>query len=134
MLSLRLQITMHRENPVQCCLNAYGMKLHRQKPCAINVVQETLDNITQEKILCIVILILREQHCTDKNPLQCCPWGSRQQCMGKYPVKCCLNILGINCTGKSPVQSLLSKRLQTICTGKNPVQCCFNTPGTTLCR
>ena len=38
-------------------------------------------------------MILLGQYCTDKNPLKCCPWGSRQQCTGKILFKAVLILL-----------------------------------------
>ena len=45
--------------------------------------------------LCKVVpeIIILGQYCTDKNPLQCCPWGSRQQCTGKILFKAVLILL-----------------------------------------
>ena len=47
--------------------------------------------LTNEKIMCNVVLILLGEHSTGKNSVQCCPRGPRQQCTGKNPVQCCLN-------------------------------------------
>ena len=38
-----------------------------------NIVQKTPDNNAQKKILFNVVLVFSGQHCTDQNPMQCCP-------------------------------------------------------------
>ena len=63
-----------------------------------SIVQEAPENIAQEKILFNVVSVLLGQHCAGKNPVQYCPWGSRQQCTGKNPVQSCLNTFGDNIT------------------------------------
>ena len=55
--------------------------LHRSKPYAI--LSERLQTTLHKKILCNFALILLGQHCTGKNPMQCCPRGSRQLCIKK---------------------------------------------------
>ena len=94
-----------------------------------NVVQKTPNNNAQEKILFNVILVFLGQHCTDQNPMQCCPWGSRQQCTILF--NDVLNLLEQHCTGKSLVHCCLWDSRQHY-TRKNLVQCCLNTFGTTL--
>ena len=44
-----------------------------------------------KKILFNNVVMLLGQHCTDKNPVQCCPRDSRQNCTGKNLVQCRLN-------------------------------------------
>ena len=79
----------------------------------------------------IVVLILLEQHCS-----------------GKVPIQFCLDDLGTTlhkyklCAQKSPdniAQEIIPFSFALIllgqdCTGENPVQYCLNTLGTTLLR
>ena len=96
-----------------------------------SVALEAPNKNTQEKIMFNVVLILLGQHCTGKNPMQCCPRDSRQKCTGKNPVQCCLNTLGATLHRLNPY-AILSERFQKTLHRKNPVQYCLNTPGTTL--
>ena len=75
-----------RKNHVQCCLNTLRTILHRSKPYAI--LSERLQTTLHKKILRNFALILLGQHCTGKNPMQCCPRGSRQLCIKKFSVQC----------------------------------------------
>ena len=87
---------------MQCCLEPQGFPCPRkhswdniaQIKTLCSVFWEAPNTIVQEKILYNVVLIPLGQHYTGKNPIQCCPWGSRQQCTGKNPVQYCLNTLG----------------------------------------
>ena len=88
------------ENPAQHCHNILGATLHMKSSCSMlseyswdntaqvrilfnivlmdrkkilfNVVQESPDNIAQEKMLLSIALIFLGQHCTAKVPVQCC--------------------------------------------------------------
>ena len=77
-----------------------------------NVVLKASDNISQEKILFSVAVILLGQHCTAKNFVQCCPIGPIQYCTGKTSVQCCPNTFVITLCRYKPFP-MLSKRLQT---------------------
>ena len=70
-----------RTNPVQCCLIALGITLHRSKSYAI--LSERLQTTLHKKVLCNFALILLGQHCAGENPMQCFPRGSRQLCVRK---------------------------------------------------
>ena len=98
-----------------------------------NLALEASDNITQEKSLLIVVVILLEQHSTCKNLFQCCPKNSRQDYTRENLVQYCLNTLGAKFHRKSPVQCC-PKGSRQHCTGKSPNQCCLNTLGTTFHR
>ena len=97
-----LGITLHSWKPYYTMLpEKLQTTLNKKKSCAIfslysrnniaqvknlcNVVRKAPDNISWEKILCNIVLILLGQHCTTENPIQCCPTpkGSRQLCMSK---------------------------------------------------
>ena len=92
MFPLRLQTTLHKKNLFPCCLNFLRTTLHKvTKKNLCHVVQEAPDNIGHEKIQFNNVVILLGQHCTGKNPVQCCPRDSRQHCTGKNPVQYCLN-------------------------------------------
>ena len=65
----------------------HGPTFHQVK-ILCNVAQEVPDNIAHGKILFNIVVILLGQHCTGKNPVQCCPRDSRQHCIGKNPVQC----------------------------------------------
>ena len=138
-----------RKNLVQCCLNTLWTTLYSWKPYAM--LPERLQiTLHKKKILCNVVLILLGQHCTRKNPMQCCPRGSRQLCIRKNLVQCCLNTLWTTLHSWKPY-AMLPERPQTtlykkilcdavlillgqLCIRKNPVQYCVNTLGTTLHR
>ena len=52
---------------------------------------KTLSNTVHEKIqFNVVTILLLGQHCTGKNPVQCCLWDSRQHCTEKDSVTFCL--------------------------------------------
>ena len=88
----------------------------------------------RKKSLFNVFLILLGQHYTIKNPMQCCPWGSRQQRMGNNPVQCCFNTLGTR-LHRSKFYPMLSEGFRDNTARKNPAQFCLNTlGGTTLHR
>ena len=74
-----------RKNSVQCFLNTLGAILLRWKPYAIlsKILQTTLYKI-RSCAMFNVLLILLEQHCTGKNPMQYCPRGFRQHCIKKF--------------------------------------------------
>ena len=50
-----------------------------------------LDIVRCLAIILSLVMILLGQHCTDQNPMQYCPKGSRQPCTRKNPVLCHLN-------------------------------------------
>ena len=75
-----------RKNPIQCRSNTLDDNIAQVK-ILCNLVRDTPDNISIKKILFNVVLILLGQHCTGKNPMQCCPRGSRQLCIDTK--KCC---------------------------------------------
>ena len=102
--------------PVQCCLRQHwvgffparcyleplgqhctGFLSVQYCPKSIswdNFAQEKLlevqDNTVYEKNLFNVVLIILEQHCIGKNPVQCCPRGS-QYCLIIWSSQCYLN-------------------------------------------
>ena len=127
------------KNPVQCCLNILGTTLRRSKPYAI--LSERLQITLHKNILCNITLILLGQHCSGKNPMPCCPRGSRQHCIRKsllnlsqyfwenftqvktlcnnirfVLVQSCLEPLVQHCIGFPAVQCF-RKSIKTICTG-----------------
>ena len=63
------------KNYVQNCINTLGRVLYR-KMAICNIVQEALDNFSEETVLFKIALIFLEENCTGKNPLQYCPRGS----------------------------------------------------------
>ena len=65
-----------RKTPVQCYLNTLGTTLRRSKP--YTMLCERLQATLHKKTLCNFALILLGQHCTSKNPMQCCLRGPRQ--------------------------------------------------------
>ena len=71
----------------------------------MNVVQESPDNIAQEKILINVVLILLGQHSTGKNLVQCCRRGCRQHGTGKVSFNVFLILM---------LYAMLSLRLNTL--------------------
>ena len=89
-----LWTTLHSWKPYAMLPETLQTTLYRKKSCAMlsyyswdnipqvkilcNIIRKASDNIVSEKILCNVVLILLRQHCTDKNPVQCCPRDSRQ--------------------------------------------------------
>ena len=64
-----------RKNPVQCCVKTLGTTLHRS-----NFMQGP-KQLCKRKIMCNVAFIILGQHCTDQNPMQFWPRGSRQRCI-----------------------------------------------------
>ena len=76
------------KNPVQCCLNTLGTILHRTKSYAI-FLRGSRQHCIIKKILFNAVLILLGQYCTGQNPMQCCPRVSRHI---KFP---CVLIFGI---------------------------------------
>ena len=65
-----------------------------------NVVQEPPENITQEKILFNVVLILLGQQCAGKNLVQFCPIGSRCSVQSCPFVQCWPGIFLVQCQEK----------------------------------
>ena len=61
------------------------------------------------------------QHCTGKNLMQYCPWGSSQQCKEKNLFNVALILFRQHCTVKNPTQRCLWGSRQH-CTRKNPFQ------------
>ena len=120
-----------RKNLVQCCLNTLWTTLYSWKPYAMLPERLQITLYIKKKILCNVVLILLGQHCTGKNPMQCCPRDSRQLCIRKNLVQCCLNTLWATLHSWKPY-AMLPERPQTTLYKKNSVQCCLNTLGTTL--
>ena len=148
MLSKRLQTTLQRKKT--CSMLSQNSCDNIAQLKSWGNVQETPDNIAQEKILFNVVLILLGQHCTGKIYVQCCPRGSRQYSAGKKLVRWCnvqeapdniaqekilfnvvLILLGQHCIGKIYVQCC-PRGSRQYCAGKKPVRCCLNTLGTTL--
>ena len=86
--------------------------------------------------------ILFGQYYTEKNPMQCCPRGSKQHCTGNNSVQCCLSTAGI-ALHKYKLYTVLYLRLQTAmyrkknlfnvvlilmwqnCSGQNSMQYCL---------
>ena len=133
---------------MQCCLKPQGFPCPRkhswdniaQIKTLCSVFWEAPNTIVQEKILYNVVLIPLGQHYTGKNPIQCCPWGSRQQCTGKNPIQYCLNTLGTlhrlkpytllsllswDNIAQEKLYAMLSQRLQTTLHRKKSRQCCL---------
>ena len=96
MLSKRLQTTLHRKNPVQCYLNTLGMTLHN------SVVQETPDNIAQEKnsVQCCLNTPVAILHWKNPVVLEASDIIAEERILF-YVVEI---VLGQHCIGKNPVQ------------------------------
>ena len=133
MLSERLQTTFHKKS--SCAMfSEYSWVNIEQVKTLSNVVREAPNDITYEKILFNVVLILLGQHCTGQNPMQCCPRGSRQHCIRKNLAQFCLNTLRTKLHRRKPY-AMLSQRLQSTLYKKKPCEIfCLNTLGTTLHR
>ena len=110
MLPQRIHRTLHKKNPVQCCL-----------------IKKPMQGCPRGS----------RQHCIIKNPVQCCLntlgtilhrtksyaillRGSRQHCIIKNPLQCCLNTLG-TILHRSKPYAMLPKSLQT-----HKISMCFD--------
>ena len=112
MLSKRLQTILDRKNPVDCSVNTLGTIFHRRKLCAV-LPKRRKTTLDRKKILFNVVLILLGKLCTEKNPVQCCPRGSRKHWTGNNPVDYYLNALGTTLR-RQKLCAMLPKILQTI--------------------
>ena len=103
----------HKVFLVQTWPSRYSWDDIAQIKTLCSVVREAPNNTTQEKILFNIVFISLGQRYSGKNPMQCCPWGSRQQCNGKHSVQYCLNTLGTT-WHKWKRYSMLSERRDNI--------------------
>ena len=110
MLSKRLQTTLHLTKFCSI-LSYYSWYNIAQVRALCNIVQEPSENITQEKILFIVVLILLGKHYTVKNLVQFCPRASRKHYSGINPVQFSLNTFGKRFYRYKPC-AMLSRSLQ----------------------
>ena len=104
------------KKPLRCYLNSSCDNIAQVK-ILCNIVHKVPDNIAQEKILFNVVFILLWQHCTGKNPVQCC-----------------LNTLGTTLHRKKILFNFVLILSGQHRTRENPVECCLNTLGTTMHR
>ena len=94
---------------VQCCLRRIWTTLSIQYSYAI---QPHLNRHNIVQVLLLRCRLIVGQYCISKTLVQFWPSNSRQHCTEKNPVQCCLNTLGTILHRQKPC-AMLPKRLQT---------------------